>query len=194
MDLFRYLVFENPATVVVALILATILLGTVWRRTGSAGCRWTAIACIAAGLMVALLAWLVETDRERLARTLETMARAVDEGRPEALVACISPDYESGGVGKNGLADIVRRGLTYVRARAGTPTVKMAEGEATVTQRYRFRPAPGNHAAVAERRPLVKWEGTFGPDADGQWRLLSARAISPRPMLPQEAARYLPGR
>jgi len=194
MDLLRYFVFENPATLLVVLIIATVILGTIWRRTGAAGCRWAAFTCIAAGLLVALLATLVETDRERLGRTLDTMADAVDEGRPEAFIACISPAYGSRALSKDGLADIVRQGLTYVRASAKAPKVTMGDGEATVTQAYRFRPAPGSPVRVAEQRPRVVWEGTFGPDADGQWRLRAARAISPREMLPQEAARYLPGR
>jgi len=194
MDVLRHFVLEHPATALVVLIIAAVLLGALWRRTGSAGCRAAAIACLAAAGLLALVAWLVETDRERLARTLETMAEAADEGRPEALVACISPHYESGGQGKDGLADIVRRGLTCVRASAGAPKVNMGRGQATVTQTYRFRPVPGSRLRADQRLPAVEWEGTFGPDADGEWRLRSARALSPRPMLPQEAARYLPGR
>jgi len=194
MTLLHYLVFDNPAALLVVLVIGAVLLGTIWRRTGAAGCRWAAFTCIAAGVLVTLVAYLVETDRERLDRTLRTMADAVDEGRPEPFIACISPDYEGGALGKDGLADIVRQGLTHVRASAAAPTVRMDDGRATVTQTYRFRPAPGSRTPVAERRPPVVWEGTFGPDADGEWRLRSARAVSPRVMLPQEAARYLPGR
>ena len=194
MDLLRHLVFENPATLLVVLIIATVLLGTIWHRTGAKASRAAAATCLAVALLVALLAWLVETDRERLDRTLRTMAEATDEGRPERLVACISPDYRSDGLGKDGLADIVRHGLEYVRASAGAPKVEMGQGEATVTQTYRFRPAPGSDLRTAERFPPVVWEGTFGPDADGEWRLRWARAVSPRVMLPQEAVRYLPGR
>ncbi|MFO8013784.1 MAG: hypothetical protein R6X20_10825 [Phycisphaerae bacterium] len=194
MDALRYFVFENPATLLVVLLIATVLLGTVWRRTGAKASRAAAGACLAATVLVALLAWLVETDRERLERTLDTMARAADEGRPEAFIERISPDYRTDGQGKEGMADLVRDGLKYVRASAGGATVDMRDGKATVTQTYRFRSAPGQRVNVAERFPRVEWEGTFGPDADGEWRLRSARVLSPRAMLPQEAVRYLPGR
>jgi hypothetical protein len=194
MDALRYFVFENPATLLVVLLIATVLLGTLWRRTGKPAARGAAGVCLAVALLVALLAWLVETDRERLQRTLETMARAADAGRPEAFIERISPDYRSDGLGKEGMADIVRHGLEYVRASAGGHTVRMEDDAATVTQTYRFRAAPGMRAPVADRFPRVEWQGTFGPDADGEWRLRSARVLSPRPMLPQEAVRYLPGR
>ena len=194
MNVFRHFVFENPVTLLIVLIIATVILGTVWRRTGKNAARAAASVCLAAAAIVALVAWFVETDRERLQRTLDTMARAADEGRPEVFIERISPDYRTDGQGKDGLADIVRHGLRYVRASARGATVDMEEDRATVTQTYTFRTAPGMRAPVAERFPRVEWEGTFAPDADGEWRLRSAQVLSPRPMLPQEAVRYLPGR
>ena len=194
MDAIRYFVFENPTTLLVVLIIATILLGTVWRRTGKRGVRAAAFACLLAGALVALLAYLVETDRERLQRTLDTMARAADDGRPEIFIERISPEYRTDGQGKEGLADIVRHGLTHVRASAGMASVDMEENTATVRQTYAFRSAPGKQVAVAEQFPKVEWQGTFGPDGDGEWRLRSARVLAPKSMLPQEAVRYLPGR
>ncbi len=194
MDLIRHLLYENPTTLLVALIIATVVLGTIWRRSGSRGCRWAAVACIAVALGVTLLAWAVETDRERLQATLETMAEALDEGRPGPLIGCISPQYRSDSLNKDGLADIVRRGLKYVRAATEAPQVAMGDGEALVTQASRFRPAPGSRVMLPQPYQRVVWKAVFAPDADGEWRLRSARVVSPREMLPQEAARYLPGR
>jgi len=193
-DLLRHFVYENPTTVLVALIIATVVLGTIWRRTGSAGCRWAALACVTVGLLVTLLAYVVETDRERLQATLRTMAEAIDAGRPDPVIACISPEYRSDSLDKEGLADIVRRGLKYVRAAAEAPRIVMRDREALVTQASRFRPAPGSQVVLPHPYQRIVWEAVFAPDTDGEWRLRSAKVIHPRDMLPQEAARHLPGR
>ncbi|MBL7139293.1 MAG: hypothetical protein ISS74_00125 [Planctomycetes bacterium] len=194
MDLLRHLVFENPTTLLVALAIATVVCGTIWRRRGASGCRLAAVVCVAAGLLVGVLAYTVETDRERLVRTLDVMDRAVDAGRAEAFIACISPAYKSDSLDKDGLANLVRRGLEYVRASAEAPQLAIGDTDAVVTQTYRFRPAPGTPLTIEKQYERITWEGVFGPDADGKWRLRSARATHPREMLPQEAARLLPGR
>jgi len=191
MDLARHLLFENPATALAVLAIAAILLATVWRRTGARGCRLAALACLLAAAVLALAAWLVETDRERLARTLRTMAEAADAGRAEAFIERISPAYDDGTFGKAELADLVRRGLERVRAEAESPAIRMGRGEAVVTQAYRFRPAPGSGAAGLGAFERVVWEGRFAPAPDGEWRLRRAEAVHPRRMPPAEAGRYL---
>jgi len=194
MDLIRHFAFENPTTLLVILGIAAVICGTIWHRKGPAGCRLAAILCVAAGLLVGILAYTVETDRERLLRTLDVMGRAVDDGRAEAFASCISPEYKSGTLDRAGLADLVRRGLEYVRASADLPLIALGDTDAVVTQTYHFRPAPGMPTMISKQYERVVWEGVFGPDADGQWRLRSARATHPREMLPQEAARFLPAR
>jgi len=192
MHVIRHLIFENPTTLLVALGIAAVVCGTVWHRTGSSAWRLAAALCIAVGLLIGILATTIETDRERLVRTLKTMGRAVDDGRPQAFADCISDQYKSGSLDKDGLANLVRRGLQYVRASADVPHVVMTDSVATVTQTYVFRPAPGTPTVISKTYERVTWEGEFAPDADGRWRLRAARAIRPREMLPQEAARFLP--
>ena len=192
MGLIRYLIFENPTTLWVLLVIAAVACGTIWRRTGSPGCRAAAVACVAASVLVGILAWAVETDRERLQRTLTTMNDAMADSHAEMFIERISPLYQSGTLGKAALADVVRRGLTHVRADADTPTIAFGSGDAVVTQACRFYPAPGSKMMLPPAAHRVVWEGVFAPDPDGEWRLRSATAISPRRMTPEQAAQYLP--
>ncbi|MBE3070117.1 MAG: hypothetical protein IMZ66_07755, partial [Planctomycetes bacterium] len=143
-------------------------------------------------VLLGALAWTVETDRERLVRTIDTMSAAAASGDAEALIERISPLYASGTLGKDDLARVVRLGLAQVRASAETPTIVEGQGRATVTQAYVFTPAQDSPMVVSGAWERVVWEGVFAPDADGQWRLRSAVAISPRRMAPEQAVRYLP--
>jgi len=192
MGLLRYLVFENPTTLWILLIIVAVVCGTIWRRTGSTGCRAAAVACMAAGVVVGILAWAVETDQEKLKRTLQTMSDAMAAGRVETFIGCISPGYQSGSHGKAALAGVVRRGLEVIRADAEIPRIAFGDADAVVTQACRFYPAPGAKLMLPPEAHRVVWEGAFAPDPDGEWRLRSATVLSPRRMTPEQAAQYLP--
>ena len=192
MGLLRHLVFENPTTLWILLIIAAVVCGTIWRRTGSKGCRAGAVACMAAGVVVGILAWAVETDREKLQRTLKTMSDAMAAGHAETFIGCISPAYQSGSHGKAALAGVVRRGLEVIRADAETPRIAFGDSDAVVTQTCRFYPAPGAKPMLPPEAHRVVWEGVFAPDPDGEWRLRSATVVSPRRMTPEQAAQHLP--
>jgi hypothetical protein len=191
MDLLRYLLLENPLTLWILLGIAAVVAGLVWMRTGSQRAARAALGCLAAGVLVGVLAWAVETDRERLVRTLDTMAKAVDRGDAEALIERISPEYRNGAFDKAALASAVRLGLRQVRATADSPVIRQRDREACVTQAYTFRPAPGARSVPTEFE-RVTWEGAFAPDPDGEWRLRSVAATQPIHMTPEEAARRLP--
>ena len=189
MDILRHLLFENPLTLWIVLGLAAFGAGFYWSRTGSRRAAGIAAACLGAAVLVGLAAWLVETDRERLERTLDKMGDAAAAGDAEAFIERISREYVP--PGKDALAGVVRRGLALVRVSAETPVIQMTGGEATVTQVYRFRPAPGSRVPIGQPFDCVTWEGTFAPDADGEWRLRSAVAVRPERLTPQDAATYL---
>ena len=193
MALLRYLVFENSTTLWVVLVIAAVICGTIWRRTGAPGARVAAIACVTVGVVIGILAWLVETDHERLARTIRTMSSAVATGRADVFIERISPEYRGGPLGKETMAEVVRLGLKQVRADAADPGIAWGQRDAVVTQVYRFYPAPGSQMALPPGAERVVWEGTFAPDADGEWRLRSAMATQPRRVAPEEALHYLPG-
>jgi hypothetical protein len=191
MDLVRYLLLENPLSPCIALGLIALGAAFFWSRTGSRRARAAALACCGLAAALFLVAWLVETDRERVGRTLDLMSSAASRGDAEALIAQISPDYDAAGGGKAALANVVQMGLRLVRASADDPAIAMEDGRATVTQVYHFRPAPNSRLVVPTQYETITWEGTFAPDADGRWRLRSAAATKPEPMSPQDAARGL---
>ena len=199
MDMLRHVLLENPLTLLIVLGVAEILALVAWRRTRSRRATAAAIALPAAALLVGLLALAVETDYERLMRTVETMARAADSGDAEAFIERISPDYVNRGARREDLAAVVRLGLACVRASADRPTLRWEDGRAVVQQTWDFRPAPGRpesrRAGIeGQQRVRVLWEGVFAADGDGEWRLRSAMALKPKHLTPEEAARYLPRR
>ena len=192
MDLLRHLLFENPLTLWMVLGMAGLVAGLVWSRTGSNRARRVLAALVAMAVAVGIAAWAVETDRERVERTLRIMAEAADTGDAEAFIERISPEYRNGPFDQEDLAKAVRAGLREVRATAATPIIRMEEGRATVTQVYVFRAAPGQRFALPPAYERITWEGTFGPDEDREWRLRSAMGIRPRRMTAEEAAAHLP--
>jgi hypothetical protein len=195
MDLVRHLVLEDPTTLWIALGIVAVIAGLWWRRTGRRAAAGLLIAALVLAVAAGLVARLVETDYEKVARTLGTISDAADEGLPDALIERISPDYRNGAAGftKENLASAVRLGLDRLRASAERPTIRMQGGRATVTQAWTFRPAPGSVAArLPPQYERVVWEGEFAPDPDGEWRLRSATAIQPQRRTPEEAARFVP--
>ena len=191
MHLLQYLVFENPLTLWLILGMAAVIAGVVWSRTGSRRAAIVASVCIVDALVLGLVAHLVETEHEKLLRTLEVMGRAVETGQADALIERISPAYSAAG-GKDALASVVQRGLTFVRATAATPQIAERPGEATVTQTLRFSAAPGSRLPLPLDMQNVTWEGVFAPDPDGEWRLRASTVVQPQRMSVEQAARYLP--
>jgi hypothetical protein len=191
MDILRHLLFENPLTPCLVLGLVALGAGFFWSRTGSKRARTLAVACCGVAAALIIVAWAVETDHERVARTLWIMSDAASRGDAETLIAQISPEYEGGPHGKDGLAAVVRLGLSHIRATADEPDIRLEGGRATFTQTYCFSPAPKSRIVVPPQYQKFTWEGTLAPDPDGQWRLRSAIATKPERMTPADAARGL---
>jgi hypothetical protein len=192
MDILRHLFFENPLPLWITLGIAALGAGVFWARTGSRRAMWIAMALVDAAVVLAAAAWLVETDYEKVARTLSAMSRAAGAGDADAFIERISAQYSGEGAGKEQIAGIVRLGLSQLRVQTEEPGIRMAGGQAVVTQVYRFTPASAPGAAVSQDLGRWTWEGIFAPDADGQWRLRSAMATSPQRLSPQAAAKFLP--
>jgi hypothetical protein len=192
MELLRHLLFENPWTLWILLGLAALAAGVIWGRTGSRRAARAACAFVAAGVLVGVLDWAVETERERLMRTLDTLDHAASTGNADLFMERVSAEYRSGSFSKERLAAAVRHGLKEVRASAESPVIEQGENEATVTQACRLSPAPGAQFAIPPQFQRITWEGRFAREADGEWRLRSAVAVSPQRMTPEEAVRFLP--
>jgi hypothetical protein len=192
MDILRHLFFENPLPLWIALGIAALGAGVFWTRTGSRRAKWIAIAMVDTAIVLGLVAWLVETDYEKVARTLSTMSRAAEAGDADTFIERISAQYSDDGCDKDQIASVVRLGLSQLRVSTEPPGVRMAGDRAVVTQVYKFSPASAPGVAVSQDLGRWTWEGIFAPDADGEWRLRSAMATSPQRISPQAAARMLP--
>jgi hypothetical protein len=191
MDLLRHLLFENPLTLCIVLGLAAVGAGFVWSRTGSRRARAVVAVSGGAAVLLILVSALVETDQERVEKSLGRMADAAASGNAEAFIEYISTDYEGGLAGKDSVAAVVRMGLAHLRASVEAPTIRMGDRRACVTQTYRFTPAPGSSVALPPTYDRITWEGALAPDSDGQWRVRSAMAVKPERMTPEEAAQRL---
>ena len=191
MHLIKHLLLEDPLALWIALGIVAVLAGVWWSRTGSRRALACGTAFVIAAVTVGVLAWLVETDREKVVRTLDVMARAAAAGNSETFIERISPQYQNGPFTKEILAAVVRKGLEQVRVADQTPVIVEAEGQAAVTQVYVFTAAPGSRAAIPPGGEAVTWEGQFAPDPDDEWRLRSARALKPVRITPEEAIQYL---
>ncbi|MBM4017937.1 MAG: hypothetical protein FJ288_06345 [Planctomycetes bacterium] len=191
MDILRHLVLENPLTLCIVLGLIAVAAGLFWSRTGSPRSLAAVVASGGAAVLLVIISWAVETDQERVFRSLRRMTDAADDGNADAFIERISPEYGDSASARESVEAVVRLGLAHLRADTETPVVRMGEGQATVTQVYRLRPAPGSRVALPPPYQRVTWEGTFAPDGDGEWRLRTAVALKPERMTPEEASRQL---
>ena len=188
MDILRHLVLENPLSPCIVLGLVAVAAGLIWSRTGSRRALAVIVAAGGAAAILAILSIAVETDQERVDRSLRMMAQAGARGDAEALIERISPQYGNAPAARDSIVAVVRFGLGRVRVSAGDPAIRMGDKQATVTQTYRFSPAPGQKFALPPSHDYVTWEATLAPDADGQWRVRAATAVRPERMSPEEAA------
>jgi len=207
MDILRHLVLENPLSPCIVLGLVAVAAGLIWSRTGSRRALAVIVAAGGAAAVLAILSIAVETDEERVDRSLRIMAQAGARGDAEALIERISPQYgnapaalseSTGGTSqgqtvssRDSIVAVVRFGLGRVRVSAEDPAIRMGDQQATVTQTYRFSPAPGQQFALPPSHNYITWEATLAPDPDGQWRVRAAMAVRPERMTPEEAARQL---
>jgi len=188
MDILRHLVLENPLSPCIVLGLVAVAAGLIWSRTGSRRALAVIVAAGGAAAVLAILSIAVETDQERVDRSLRMMAQAGARGDAEALIERISPQYGNAPAARDSIVAVVRFGLGRVRVSAEDPAIRMGDKQATVTQTYRFSPAPGQQFALPPSHHYITWEATLAPDPDGQWRVRAATAVRPECMTPEEAA------
>jgi hypothetical protein len=192
MDILRHFVFEDPTTLLVVFGIAAIIAVVAWQRNKSGRAMIAAVLFAVAAGLVGILAWAVETDYEKVMKSITTIGDAAEAGNADALTERLSPKYQNGPYDKAELSAVARLALRYIRAMPQSPVIQMGEGEATVTEQYRLAPAPGMRMALDAARVDVTWEGKFAPDDDGEWRLRSAIATQPQRIRPEEAVKYLP--
>jgi hypothetical protein len=119
-------------------------------------------------------------------RLISAAAKARDA---DAVIERISDAYASGPYRKGHLANLVRRSLRQVTVRPASPfppRISLKGGAVTVRYTYRVDSLPGSGLRIHQD---VMWEGTFGPDPDGEWRLREVMMTAPFRRRPEE---YVP--
>jgi len=143
-----------------------------WRLTRR---QWIAVAIGVAAL--AGIAWTVlhRSDRERLDDVLESGLAALEEGDVDAAMEDVSPDFQSYGLDRDGLEELLR---TAVR-RYRQPDLSALKKEFRIQERLascRFTLlawGPGD-----ARRPVrTRWTVSFGK-TDGRWLIIGIESRS----------------
>jgi hypothetical protein len=183
MGVLRSLFLEDPRPLWVILAIAEILVLAAWSRGRARWKLWTLAALPLVGVLLGLLDWAVETDYEKVQRSVRTIAQAAQAGNADRLIERISDSYQSGPYRKEHLAALVRWGLPQVTVRPQPSSIFFDGSTATVEQRYRF---DSTNRAEFQLNEAITWEGRFAPDPDGEWRLRQVMMISPFERRPEE--------
>jgi len=83
---------ESPWPAIVVGVMAAGLLGVAYHNTGNPRLRWAMAGTLAAVLLLLLVEWLVVTDREAIADTLEDVAVALETNDLDAVLAYLAPE------------------------------------------------------------------------------------------------------
>ena len=187
MTVLRNLFLEDPRTIWVVLGIAEFILLASWTRGRTRWKLWALIALPVAGVLVGLLDWAVETDYEKVRRSVRTISQAAKDGDADRLIQRISDSYESGRFRKKDLAGLVRWGLLQVTVQTLPPTISFEDDRGIVRQTYLFTST--SRASFHIRNESILWEGTFEQDPDGEWRLRKVMMLQPFERQPEE---YIP--
>jgi hypothetical protein len=83
---------ENPMPLVYLAAVVTAVLIVALVKTGQAKLIWAIVGVLVVTAIVALVSWLVETDREKIAATLAGGARAVENNDLGAFLEFVAVD------------------------------------------------------------------------------------------------------
>ena len=83
---------ENPMPVVYLSAVAAAVLLVALVKTGRAKLIWAIAGVLVVTVIVVLVSWLVETDREKIAAVLAGGAKAVESNNLEAFLEYVVPD------------------------------------------------------------------------------------------------------
>ena len=83
---------ENPMPLVYVSVVVAAGLLVALVKTGRAKLIWAIAGVLVVTAIVVLVSWLVETDREKIATTLERGAQAVENNDLDGFLAFVAPD------------------------------------------------------------------------------------------------------
>ncbi|MBN2583669.1 MAG: hypothetical protein JXL80_11425 [Planctomycetes bacterium] len=184
--MLKTLFLEQPVWLCVAAGIAELITIAVWQSRRTRGLACLMAFWIVFGIGVYVVATLVDTPREKVAKTWVEIRQAIRERQAEKLLSYVAEDFTTNGQDKAAM-----RQLTLVAFKTNGPEdVIISDGEliendsqvdATVIARY--KPA---------ERIITKWQVTFKPGPDGQWRVSGLTCLQPRSMTLRSAVGKLP--
>jgi len=175
MELLKNIFLEQPLPFYLVAGLAELITFAVWfslrsRRTRILLAIWPAVALLAGSL-----AWLVETDREKVQACWAGIRAGIETRDAARVMANIAGDFRGDGLDKARLG---------ILAESALPLLKKDE---VAFQDFRIEDLTANYAKttlVVNYNGLghpfpSQWEVLLAPQPDGRWRVTSARCLQP---------------
>ena len=180
MNALKAALFENPLWILAALAIAEIVLVAVWRERRTRKFAWALVGPPILAGMVAMLAWVVVTDREQILAISRTIAREVAADNADVVETYLDENfigiYRSVRLDRAAAAAACRREVRRYRIsdiRLANPDIEVRgeSAEMHVTATMSFSDAQ----AGARRIPVhFRIEWINGPDG---WRISGADDI-----------------
>jgi len=172
MEMLRHVFLEQPLPVYLICGVAE-LVSLAFRRNRRVGLLllvWPAVAAA-----VGLLAWAVDTDREKVEHCWNRIQAGLDARRADRIMENVAEGFHGDGLDKPALGALADLAL---------PTLKKDE-----VQVVEFRIEEVARRSARTRLGVIynglghpfytQWEVLFGPQADGKWRVTAARCTEP---------------
>jgi len=175
MEGLKHVCFEQPLLLYVLAALAELITVAIWYSTRA---RWTRLMLLVwplAGVGLGLLAWAVETDREKVQHCWERIAAAIDALDAPGALANVAEDFRSAALDKRGLA--VLADFSAKALKPGEVTIASFTIEEVGPQSAKTKVLVIYHSPQGPFR--TDWEVSFAPQRDGLWRVNRADCIRP---------------
>lgn len=85
-------IFENPFPLIVIGVITAIISGGMWLQTGRKSALYATLVLVVLMIGLVIVAQLVESERERVSRTLHQIAREVEQNDVEAVLSHVHPN------------------------------------------------------------------------------------------------------
>jgi hypothetical protein len=181
MSLLTHLFLESPWPIYVGVGLAWLITYVVWQSRRSRIWAALLVAWPLLAVGVGLVAYVVETPIEKSEAVWTRTATAIENRDVPGILKEIAENFTSD---RSNKADIEKLAAKAV-GKFGAFQVVFGPLEFTSANDRKVTATVLISAAASQL--TTTWELTFGPQADGGWRLTGARCLKPRGLTIQDA-------
>ena len=177
METITRTLFEEPFWFLVGLGFLEVVLIAMWHGRRTKGLARALAIPIVVGIVVALTASLVETDREKMTASLERLAGDLEAGKVDVLAETLDEtitvdlgEYGGGGLDKARAIAAAERSLgeyQVTKIRLTNIVVEMGDRPIMDVTTIVFSDIPG----IGGRPMPLRWR-LHWIERDGQWRIL----------------------